>query len=140
MNEKSCGAVIFYCDNNHKYFLVEKMLQGHYSLCKGHVEDNETEHETALREIFEETGLRVSFIDGFRETVQYRVQNGNLKTVVYFLALSDGMEVNAQLSEVRDILWLEHDDALKLISYDSDREILTKANNFISNNYRLMGC
>lgn len=40
-----------------RVFLIEKMAKGHQSLCKGHVEGNETEHETASREILEETKL-----------------------------------------------------------------------------------
>ena len=43
-----------------RYYLVLKSTQGHTTLCKGHVEGNETEHETAIREIREETGLTLT--------------------------------------------------------------------------------
>ena len=66
--EKSCGAVIFYEAAGRRSYLIEKMRQGHLSLCKGHVEGRETERETALREIREETALSVELLDGFRET------------------------------------------------------------------------
>ena len=51
--EKSCGAVIFREENTRRYYLVLKSTQGHTTLCKGHVEGEETEHETAAREIRE---------------------------------------------------------------------------------------
>ena len=45
---------------------------GHWGFVKGHVEDNETEKETALRELKEETGLsKVEFIEGFKEKTHY---------------------------------------------------------------------
>ena len=41
--EKSCGAVVYKVVDNVYYFLIEKMKRGHYSLPKGHVEENKTE-------------------------------------------------------------------------------------------------
>ena len=57
--EKSCGAVVYKIENDDIRILIEKMKLGHYSIPKGHVENNETEIETALREIKEETNLDV---------------------------------------------------------------------------------
>lgn len=54
--EKSCGAVIFQRQGELLTYLVLHSVLGHWTLCKGHVEGSETEHETALREIREETG------------------------------------------------------------------------------------
>ena len=63
--EKSCGAVIFTRDEEDLKFVLIKNLEGSYGFPKGHVEDNETEEETALREVKEEVGLDVEIIDGF---------------------------------------------------------------------------
>ena len=61
--EKSCGAVIFREDGGgRRFYLVLTSVKGHVTLCKGHVEKGETEHETAVREIMEETGLAVGFV------------------------------------------------------------------------------
>ena len=49
--EKSCGAVIFTEADGVRLYLIELMKKGHCSICKGHVEKNETEHQTAEREI-----------------------------------------------------------------------------------------
>ena len=89
--EKSCGAVIFRQENTRRYYLILKSTQGHTTLCKGHVENNETEHETATREIMEETGLTVDFLDGFREVITYSPYPGCTKDVVFFLARVSGV-------------------------------------------------
>ena len=88
--EKSCGAVIFRQEDGGRYYLVLKSTQGHWTLCKGHVEGDETERETAIREIREETGLAVGFVDGFREVIAYSPRPGVTKDVVFFLARARG--------------------------------------------------
>ena len=55
--EKSCGAIILRKQNKTIETLLVKHTKGHWAFAKGHVEENETEEETALREIKEETGL-----------------------------------------------------------------------------------
>ena len=54
--EKSCGAIIFDKDK----ILVIQQKEGHWGFPKGHVEEGETEVETAIREIKEETNLDVN--------------------------------------------------------------------------------
>jgi len=129
--EKSCGAVIFAERWGERFYLVERMQKGHSSLCKGHVEGNETEAETAIREIREETALEVQLFDGFRESIRYSPFPGSVKTVVFFLAQAARMETAAQPEEVKEILWLSEIDALRALTYDSDREILRKAAAFL---------
>ena len=62
IQEKSCGAVIYTESRGRRIYLIELMQKGHCSICKGHVEEDESEHQTAEREIFEETGLSVKFV------------------------------------------------------------------------------
>ena len=130
IQEKSCGAVVYVEDNGQRYYLIELMRMGHCSLCKGHVEGKETEHQTAAREIAEETGLTVEFIPGFRETIQYCPYENCQKTVVFFLARAFSRAVTVQLEEVREIAWLPYQEAMKALSYESDREVLRKANEY----------
>ena len=83
--EKSCGAVLFRGAAGRRTFLVLHSTLGHWTLCKGHVEPGESEHETAEREIREETGLSVGFVDGFRHVITYSPAPGVTKDVVFFL-------------------------------------------------------
>ena len=82
--QKSCGAVIYTERGGKRFYLVELMQKGHCSICKGHVEGDESEHQTAEREIYEETGLSVEFVNGFRETIEYSPYENCTKTVVFF--------------------------------------------------------
>ena len=129
--EKSCGAVIYHGEGEERRYLVEHMLKGHTSLCKGHMEGDETEHETAIREIREETALTVTFVDGFRTCIEYSPYRNCLKQVVFFLAASDSMDVTAQPEEVSSISWLKLEEAEKALTHASDREVLKKAAAFL---------
>ena len=133
--EKSCGAVIYTVANEKRLYLVEIMQKGHTSFCKGHVEENESEHQTAAREIREETGLEVKFVEGFRQTVEYSPDTDCLKTVVFFLADADSTNVTIQEEEVREIEWLPYEEALTKLTFDSLREVLQQAENFLNEDY-----
>ena len=109
--------------------------QGHWDFVKGKVEQNETSHETALRETREETGItHIEFIDGFEESVEYdfRFRKENIhKKVIFFLAKTS--EKNIKLShEHNDYIWLEYNDALKKTTFENAKNVLTKANEFLS--------
>ena len=125
--EKSCGAVVFAREGGRTRYLIERMRHGHVSLCKGHVEGNETEHETARREILEETGIPVRFLHGFRETISYSPYEGCMKDVVFFLAQAEHTRAAAQECEVAQIDWLTEGEALAALTYEDDRRVLLAA-------------
>ena len=125
--EKSCGAVVYREQGRERLFLVEHMAQGHTSLPKGHVEGNETEEETALREIREETGLEVAADTGVRHVISYSPYEGVEKDVVFFVAKAGTDKVKNQESEVSGLAWLPFAEALEAMTYDTDRETLRKA-------------
>jgi len=61
--EKSCGAVVYREQDKKRFYLILRHKRkgtkgGHWDLPKGHVEENESEHQTALREVKEETNLK----------------------------------------------------------------------------------
>ncbi len=134
IQEKSCGAVIFRMETGARKYLVLQSTLGHTTLCKGHVEDGETERETARREIGEETGLAVAFLEGFREVITYSPKPGHMKDVVFFLAESENGTAVCQPEEVADIRFLPFDQARSALTYDSDREVLDKAEEFLRRN------
>ena len=130
--EKSCGAVIYTELNGMRLYLIEQMQKGHRSICKGHMEKDESEHQTAAREILEETGLTVKFVEGFREIIEYSPYENCLKTVVFFLAYTDSMNVVSQEEEIKEIYWLSFDEAMTALTFDFDRATLQKAEQFLA--------
>ena len=133
--EKSAGIVLFRNDSSKNEFLLLNYPQGHWDFVKGKVEKNETPHETATRETKEETGItNIEFIDGFEESVEYdfRFKKEDIhKKVIFFLAKTD--EKNVKLShEHNDYLWLAYNDAIKKTTFENAKNVLTKANEFLS--------
>ena len=134
-NEKSAGIVLFRNDSDKNEFLLLNYPQGHWDFVKGKMEQNETSHEAAIRETREETGItNIEFIDGFEESVEYdfRFKKENIhKKVIFFLAKTD--EKNIKIShEHNDYIWLEYSDALKKTTFENAKNVLTKANEFLS--------
>ena len=136
--EKSAGIVMFRNDSSKNEFLLLNYPQGHWDFVKGKLEQNETLHETAIRETREETGItNIEFLDGFEESVEYnfRFKKEDIhKKVIFFLAKTN--EKNIQLShEHNDYLWLEYNDALKKTTFENAKNVLSKAHKFLSTAY-----
>lgn len=129
--EKSCGAVLFREEEGRRVYLVLHSVGGHYTLCKGHVEGAETEHETAVREIREETGLCVDFVENFREVIRYSPFPGCMKDVVFFLARVSGGTLKCQQSEVSEAWFLPFEEAMDRLTHPSDRDTLKAAEEFL---------
>ena len=61
--ENSCGAIVF--NENTEKILLVKMHNGNWGFPKGHIEKDETKEETAIREVLEETNVRIKIIPKF---------------------------------------------------------------------------
>ncbi len=131
--EKSCGAVVYKTSNKGiKYLLLKSIgLDSYWGFPKGHMEYSETEEETALREIFEECGLKVNLIDGFRATDKYNIDNFIEKEVVLFLGEADNSLIKIQVEEIEDYRWCNYEEAKSLLTYESGRRILSETNQFL---------
>lgn len=134
--EKSCGAIVYRKHHgNIELLLIKNINGGHWSFPKGHVEDSETEQETAIREIQEETGIAVELDDSFRESITYSPKKDVMKDVIYFLAKATTYEYTAQIEEISRIKWVEINSAPTLLNYDNDRQIVHKAKAIIKDTF-----
>ncbi len=133
--EKSAGAVVFRQENNKVKYLLIQYPSGHWEFTRGIVEKGENLEETARREIREEVGIKdVRFILGFKEWIKFffkREEKNIMKIATFLLAQTETKEI--QLShEHQDYVWLEYKEALKKLTYKNSKDILKKANGFIS--------
>lgn len=123
--EKSCGAIIWREQEGVPQVLVIRHKNGgHWAFPKGHVEGRETEEQTAVREILEETGLKVKLDPRFRRVVTFSPKPRVMKDVVYFAAMPTGGKLRCQEAEVLDMRWLTMGQALKIITYETDKSVL----------------
>lgn len=132
--EKSCGAVVFKrIDGIIKYVII-KQLEGFHGFPKGHVEANETEEETALREIYEEIGIKPTLIKGFRTVDEHiNPKKNTIKQIIYFLAEYDNQEIVYQKEELLEASLMTYEEAMNTFEYESSKKILTEANDYLNN-------
>ena len=121
--EKSCGAIVV----KDGQVLIIKQNRGFYGFPKGHMEVNETEQETAIREVKEETNIDIVINSKYRYETNYIVDNYIHKTVVLFLAEPISNNIICDDKEVAETLWLPIDEAIDKLTYHNLKEILIKA-------------
>ena len=145
-HEHSAGAIIWRNKNNEtQYLLIQsqpyKQFKSAWAFSKGHLEAGETAQEAAKREIFEEVGLKPEFNFDFSERYSYQVTSEIEKTVTLFLAKYNlDQKIKRQESEIKQIAWLNYEDAQKRIreqnfkefSFEDLSSILAKANDYLN--------
>ena len=136
MDERSAGAVVFHeTGGSRRYLLLLNVKR--WDFPKGNVEKGESELQTVLREVGEETGLKdLSIVEGFRRPIRYfyRRDGKNVhKEVIYFLARAQDDTVKISF-EHEGFGWFPFDEAIKKASYDNSRATLADAEAFLSQN------
>ena len=134
ITEKSCGAIVYTKDSGIIQYVIIRSKEGFYGFPKGHMEENETEAETALREVAEETGLTITLIPNFRtEDTHTFNRNGEtrLKHIVYFLGEYSGQTPIAQETELNGVFLTSYETAMSLFQFDSSKKLLTEAHDFL---------
>ena len=131
--EVSSGAVVFTRKENNIYFAIVKSLEWYYGFPKGHIEGNETEEETAVREIYEEIGIRAQIITGFRTIDEHPVPNKKdvIKRIIYFVAEYDKQQLCYQEDELEGAYLMTYEEAMDAFQFESSKRILNEAKKFI---------
>lgn len=122
IEEKACGCIII---KNNKVLLI-KQTSNQWGFPKGHVEHDETEEETAKREVKEETNLDVEIDLNKRYEMFYTTDKGKYKQVVLFLAKKVSGEMQKQESEIKEIQWFDLQEALETFTFENTRELFEK--------------
>lgn len=135
--EYSCGAVVFTRIGGETHYLLVRQTgqrEGCHGFPKGHMEPGETEEQTALREIYEEVGLRVRLLEGFRSVTEYPLPllPDTRKRVTFFLAEYEDQTITIQETEVASYTLAPFEKALELTEFADSKRILTEAHAFLS--------
>jgi len=133
MEERSAGAVVVNENGGRRYILL--LNNGKWDFPKGNMEEGETEMQTVLREVAEETGLKdLKVLDGFRRVIEYfyRRDGKNVhKRVVYFLAETSEERITIS-QEHQGFGWFSYQEALRKASYDNSKATLKEAEWFLN--------
>lgn len=134
---RAAGAVVLrQSDDGIEVLAVHRPRYDDWSLPKGKLEPGETSPAAAVREVTEETSLRVrlqSPLDSFT----YRTPKGADKTVSWWRGSVVGdahpqhasveLEDHPELLEVDEVAWLSIDEADDRLDYELDRNLLGQA-------------
>jgi 8-oxo-dGTP pyrophosphatase MutT (NUDIX family) len=103
-----------------------------WSLPKGHVEAGETEEDTAVREVAEETGIQGAVVGKLGTIDFWFVADGRRihKTVHHFLLVANdpvhGLELSDADVEVSEVAWVPLADVGSQLAYADERRLLER--------------
>ena len=116
-----------------KYLLL-RYEAGHWDFVKGNVEPKESEKDTVIRELQEETGIvEARFIDDFREKIEYfyRRQGATIhKEVIFFLLETHTETVKLSFEHV-GFIWLDYQHAMEKLTFKNAKDVLQKAHKLL---------
>jgi 8-oxo-dGTP pyrophosphatase MutT (NUDIX family) len=138
LGEKSCGAIVYIKRSSELFYLLLHYESGHWDFVKGNVEVNETEKETVVRELREETAITdASFVNGFREKIEYyyRRQDKTVhKEVIFYLMETNTETITISFEHIGSI-WLNYSQAMEKLTFKNAKLLLKQADDFLNKKY-----
>lgn len=100
-----------------------------WALPKGHIDGRESEQEAAVREVREETGVRVSLDEKLGDIEYWFRADGERihKSVAFFLLQWASGAPMPQATEVEEAAWIDMESAHDKLNYAGERELVLKA-------------
>jgi 8-oxo-dGTP pyrophosphatase MutT (NUDIX family) len=131
--EQSIGAVIKYRPSHDKAelseFLLLKNRRGFWGFPQGHKEKGESEIQTLIREVFEETGIRDLEIQSYIGRIRYSYFKGDgmksQKEVRFYFAVTPTRDIKIS-EEHADFKWTTLADAINMLDHAKLKLVLTK--------------
>ena len=139
IREKTIGIITFRREGQGIRYLLLHHGGDYWNFPKGRQEELETEIESALRELKEETGIvEIQIIDGFKDEYDYDfdteiragVKEKVCKKAIFFLGETRKIEV-AVSDEHLDYGWFDFETALKRLFHQEGQDSLKKAHQFL---------
>jgi len=134
---KSYGIIpIFKSKGEFFVLLVKNSKGGHWGIPKGTPEKDERPEDTAIRELFEETGIKdIGIKDNPVFVEQYNwEQNGNnySKTNAYYPGFVNEMTKGDQLDEIDELKWVKINEAQNTLTYQSAIDVIAELEAWLS--------
>lgn len=139
MDQVSAGGVAFrWRDAEPEIAIVSVKPKRRWQIPKGIVDPGETPQVTAVREVREEAGIETELIK-LIETIEYwyrSVKYGKPvryhKFVHFYLLEYKNGDVADHDHEVEESRWVSFDEALELLDFKSERDVVEKAREMIA--------
>ena len=137
-DEVAAGGVVFRRDPDGGLQIVvgeqrdRQTGAGTVRLPKGKLERDEAVREAAVREVAEETGLRVHLLEPLGDPVAYRYLDRRRgvtvsKRVHFFLMEHAGGEPAPADGEMLRVMWCRPDEALRRLTFETERAVVRLA-------------
>ena len=125
----SMAIVIAKKEKNLKALLLNN--DGECVFPKGHLEANETELDAAIRELYEESNVKVNAQESIGQVDEYKFyfsgENAVKVIKVFAFIINDEREITYNKNEgFINGKWIEVDDALKMLKHNDAKNALEK--------------
>ena len=121
MKTKKAGCILININNKHVGLVYRKKLND-YSFPKGHLEENETLEECAIREVEEETGELCHIIATLKK-IHYTTGSNEKVEVQFYLAVADGKSSKIiPMEDQEKLIWKPFDEVEDTLSYEDLKE------------------
>lgn len=135
MNDQSFGVIPIFKDKDGNFlFCLVRHADGHWGFPKGHSNEGESEKDTALRELEEETGItNIELLDGKTFIEHYSFQKESVrydKSVKYFLGVVSSMDTKTPRGfegEIPELKRVSFEDAKSLLTFPEAKVIVESA-------------
>lgn len=126
--QRAAGGLVFRGDaeSGYEILLVHRPKYADWSLPKGKLDPGESDHQAAIREVEEETGVRCRIIEHLAE-IEYKVSSGRPKLVHFFSMKPLSVVPFHPNDEVDEVRWVSLEEATSLLSYADDRWMVSEA-------------
>lgn len=130
----SAGGVVFRENESRSEIAIVKIVpEMRWQLPKGIIDEGETPEKAALREVREEAGVHAELI-GPIDVIEYWFtaerhgeQRRYHKFVHFFLMRYESGDVSDHDDEVAEARWVAIDEAIEMLAFKSEREVVGKA-------------